>query len=287
MNILLVGADQVASSIIVYVLHRHGHQVTVIGDSVEALRRSISERLDLVLLDANHSLDVILELCRTIRRSSPVPLVILNSPSDEVGLVASYEAGADDCVVKPFSARHLLVRIQAVMRRIDNSYRRHDSITGGQIRIGDLSINLASFEAEKNGILLHLTRLEFRILCCMVENTGNLVSAHRLADYAWQAPTGGDIRMLKTHVSHLRHKLRDAGGMPMQLRAIPRTGYIFTAPERSQSLPDLDSHLSDVLPPPGLDGRTTAIQPLHEADGDAEFSGCRTCGPACRLMLLR
>jgi DNA-binding response OmpR family regulator len=287
MNILLVGADQVGSSIIVYVLHRQGHQVTVVGDSGEALRRSMSERLDLVLLDASYRLDVTLDLCRTIRRSSLVPLVILNSPSDELSLVASYEAGADDCVISPFSARQLLVRIQAVMRRNGNGHHPHNSIAEGQLRIGDLVINLPSFEAAKNGIVLHLTRLEFRILCCVVENAGNLVNAHRLADYAWQTPTGGDIRMLKTHVSHLRHKLREAGGMPMQLRAIPRTGYILTAPEPSRSVSTPGNFSSELLPPPGLDGRATVIQPQPEADGDAELSGCRTCGPACRLMLLR
>jgi DNA-binding response OmpR family regulator len=267
MNVLFVAADSISAAMVVYALHRGGHHVTTVSESADALHRGLQERPGLVLLDATPSLDAGLAVCRLIRQVSSVPVILINASGDEASLVRGYEAGADDCIIRPFSTRHLLVRIDAVMRRVQHIDEGRQAAAGrSHIRVGDIIISPAAFEAYKNGMPLRLTRLEFRILCCLAENAGVLVSAHHLADYAWQSPTGGDISLLKTHMSHLRQKLRESGGAPVHIRAIPRTGYILATPASGRPVaaePGSGPPARLAASRPWLDQRPTAGQPLR------------------------
>jgi DNA-binding response OmpR family regulator len=230
MKTLIADADHVLVTMLAYVLGRHGHDVSTASDGVQALHRWRTEQPELALLDAALPLMDGLALCRQIRQRSSALVILFGQRGDEHEYVQCYEAGADDCIVKPFSVRRLLLRIESLLRRM-NGLPMADGETGhGRLALGDLVIDPGAFEVFKNHSRLRLTRLEFRILYRLARSAGTLVEAQQLADYAWQSATGGDIRLLKTHISHMRQKLEAAGGMPVYIRAIPRTGYILTAP---------------------------------------------------------
>jgi DNA-binding response OmpR family regulator len=235
MKILFADDDTDLVDLTSYVLLRQGHRVIVAADGVQALQRFISEQPDLVLLDALTPRLGGFEVCRRIRETSRAPIIMLSTLTDEADVVRGYEAGADDYIIKPFSPRQLLLRIEAVMRRV-NGVPPAGGGRGSRVDIADLTVDLAAHEARKNGLRIQLTRLEFRILYYLAANAGVLVEAQPLAEYAWQSPASGDASLLKTHVSHIRQKLAEAGGEPVQIRAIPRAGYILSAePRRNES----------------------------------------------------
>ncbi len=232
MKILLADDDSYLVDVTTYALMRRGHTVVSAFDGMQALQRWSAEQPDLVLLDAATPRLDGLEVCRRIRQSSTVPVIITSARGEDPDLVRGYECGADDYIVKPFSVRQLLLRVDAVMRRVAGAPVDGDGAITGRVDIGDLMIDLSAFEARKNGVRLSLTRLEFRILHCLARQAGQLVDTGRLATYAWRSPGSGDATLLKTHVSHIRQKLSDAGGDPVQIRAIPRTGYILSGSAR-------------------------------------------------------
>ncbi len=229
MKTLIADADHVLVSMLAYALGRHGHDVSTASDGVQALHRWRADQPELALIDAALPLVDGLALCRQIRQRSSALVILFGQRGDEHEYVQCYEAGADDCIVKPFSVRRLLLRIDSLIRRLNGRPPADGEGEHGRLVVGDLVIDPGAFEVLKNGTRLRLTRLEFRILYRLARSVGTLVEAQHLADYAWQSATGGDIRLLKTHISHMRQKLEEAGGMPIHIRAIPRTGYILTA----------------------------------------------------------
>jgi DNA-binding response OmpR family regulator len=228
MKILYADDDADLIDLTTYVLLRQGHRVIAATDGLQALQRFASEQPELVLVDALTPRIGGFEICRRIRESSQTPVIMLSPLSDEADVVRGYEAGADDYILKPFSPRQLVLRIEALMRRV-NGVQPATNGRGSRVDLADLTVDPAAHEARKNGARIQLTRLEFRILYYLASHAGVLVEAQPLAEYAWQSPANGDASLLKTHVSHIRQKLADAGGEPVQIRAIPRTGYILSA----------------------------------------------------------
>jgi DNA-binding response OmpR family regulator len=228
MKILYADDDADLVDLTTYILLRQGHRVIAAADGMQALQRFTAEQPDLVILDALTPRLGGFEVCRRIRESSPAPVMILSSLADEADVVRGYESGADDYIVKPFSPRQLLLRIEALMRRVNGAQPSANGRTN-RVELAGLTVDPAAHDARKNGVRLSLTRLEFRILYYLASNAGALVEAQRLAEFAWQSPASGDASLLKTHVSHIRQKLADAGGEPVHIRAIPRTGYILSA----------------------------------------------------------
>jgi two-component system response regulator VicR len=228
MKILYADDDSDLVDLTTYVLLRQGHRVIAACDGVQAMQRFAAEQPDLVMVDAVMPRLGGLEVCRRIREMSQIPVIILSALSDEGDVVRGYESGADDYIVKPFSPRQLLLRIDALMRRVNGNHTTANGRRGSRVEFTDLAVDPAAYEARKNGARLPLTRLEFRILYYLACSAGSLVEAQRLAEFAWQSPASGDASLLKTHVSHIRQKLADAGGEAVHIRAIPRTGYILS-----------------------------------------------------------
>ena len=232
MRILLADDDSDLLDVTAYALQRRGHTIITASDGIQALHRWQSDRPDLVLLDVRMPRMDGMEVCRSIRRASPVPIILISSHADEDDFVRGYESGADDYIVKPFSVRRLLVRGEALMRRIVGAPPADHTTVETRLQAGDLTVDLMAFEALKNGVRLSLTPLEFRVLSHLVRYAGTVVETRRLADHAWQSSGTGDSALLKTHVSHLRQKLAEAGGAVIDIRAIPRTGYLLQADTR-------------------------------------------------------
>lgn len=221
MKVLVVDDDADLLDLTGYALRREGFTVVQALDGEQALRRWESERPDLVLLDANMPKMNGFEVCQRIRQASTTPVIMLTARDDEEDILQGLELGADDYVTKPFSAKQLIARIKAVIRRCQSDpYRQPVS----ELRAGDLMLDLQSHEARKGSAVVQLTPLEFRLLYMLTMNEGRVIPYDRLVEYAW-GYDGGDSSLLKTHMSHIRSKLGIGATGPGAIRAIPGVGY--------------------------------------------------------------
>jgi DNA-binding response OmpR family regulator len=220
-KILVVDDDLDLIDLTGYALRRDGFTVVQAVDGEQALQRWERERPDLVLLDANMPKMNGFEVCRQIRTTSTTPVIMLTARDDEEDVLQGLELGADAYVTKPFSARQLIARIRAVIRRCQGDpYRQPVS----ELTAGDVVLDLQSHEARKNGKVVQLTPLEFRLLYMLAMNEGRVIPYDRMVGYAWGSD-GGDSSLLKTHMAHIRSKLGITVSGPGSIRAIPGVGY--------------------------------------------------------------
>ena len=224
MKVLVVDDDADLLDLTSYALRREGFTVIPASDGQQAVQRWESETPDLVVLDANMPKMNVFEVCRKIRQDSGTPVIMLTARRDVGDTLQGLQLGADDYVTKPFSAKQLVARMRAVLRRCQaDPYRQPVS----QLTVGDLMLDLQSHEATKGGEPVQLTPLEFRILYMLAMNEGRVIPYARLVEYAW-GYDGGDSSLLKTHISHIRSKLGMVGDAPGGIRAVPGVGYSLT-----------------------------------------------------------
>jgi DNA-binding response OmpR family regulator len=226
MKILLADDDADLVDVTAYALRREGFNVLVAADGPEALRCWELDAPDLVLLDVAMPRMSGLEVCRKIRQTSPTPVIILSAAGDEENVVQGYRHGADDYVTKPFSPKQLALRIRAVIRRSSGMAVVE---TERLVQVGDFVLDLEANQVRISGESLQLTPLEFRIFHLLATNEGKVVSFARLVEYGWNYD-GGEAGMLKTHISHLRKKLKLAPGQPGYIQGLHGIGYVMFRP---------------------------------------------------------
>jgi len=220
-TILLIEDEQAIAEPLAEALAREGFEALIAATAAEGMRQFQTSTPDLVLLDVMLPDGDGRDLLREIRASSHTPVVMLTARGEEVDRVLGLELGADDYVTKPFSAKQLIARIKAVIRRCQGDpYRQPVS----ELTAGDIVLDLQSHEARKSGSVVQLTPLEFRLLYMLAMNEGRVIPYDRLVEYAW-GYDGGDSSLLKTHMSHIRSKLGLSGSGPGSIRAIPGVGY--------------------------------------------------------------
>ena len=228
MKVLLVDDDVDLLDLTTYALRREGYAVVAATDGQQALARYEAERPDLVVLDGNLPRLNGFEVCRRIRQAGATPIVMLTARDQEEDIVRGLQLGADDYVTKPFSAKQLVARMKAVLRRSQaDPYRQAASV----VRAGDLVLDLQSHEATKGGRAVQLTPLEFKILYMLALNEGRVIPYSRLVEYAWGFD-GGDANLLKTHISHIRDKLGLDAGQSGAIRAVAGVGYSMARSEQ-------------------------------------------------------
>ena len=233
MKILLADNDHDALDLTSYALERRGHKVVAARDTAQALARWRSDGADVCILAETLPPAGALDLCRQIRAGSLAPVIVYGRDRDEAAVVAALEHGADEYLATPFSLQQLTLRVDALARRLaaDGGASR-PAVGGERLRVADLELNLAAFAASKNRIAIRLTPLEFRILYALAENAGTVIAVDDLTRHRRGGAICDESTVLKTHISHIRAKLVQAGGQPVQIRAIPRVGYILTSPDR-------------------------------------------------------
>jgi two-component system KDP operon response regulator KdpE len=182
-----------------------------------AVRPPDAAILDLVLPDGDG-----VEVCREIRRWSRMPIIVLSAMGDEDAKVRALEAGADDYVTKPFGARELVARLQAALRRVQGADE------GPTITADGLEIDLAARLVRRDGIDVHLTPIEFRLLETLARNRGRLMTHRVLLTEVWGPEYADDITVLRGHIANLRRKIEPVEG-PRYVRTDPGVGYRFTA----------------------------------------------------------
>jgi DNA-binding response OmpR family regulator len=224
--VLLVEDEETITTPLTEALHREGFRAEVarsLGDGLEAAR---SGRPDILLLDVMLPDGSGFDLLRELRADGRTPVIMLTARGDEADRVLGLELGADDYVVKPFSARELVARIRAVLRRASAV-----AVTAarGRLRIGDLHLDASARRATLDGQPLELTRKEFDLLALLMGQAGTVVSRERLIDEVWDVNWFGSTKTLDVHVSGLRKKLGDDPSDPRYLHTVRGVGFRFAA----------------------------------------------------------
>jgi two-component system, OmpR family, response regulator RegX3 len=208
-------------------LAREGWDSAVAGTAARGLELAEQLRPELVLLDVMLPDGSGYDVCRELRRRSEVPIIMLTARGEETDRIVGLEVGADDYVVKPFSARELVARIRAVLRRTHREQAGEDDA----LEVGALRLDQARHEATLDGGPLDLTRKEFELLRMLMRNAGTVVSRDQLIDEVWDVNWFGPTKTLDVHVSGLRKKLGDDPAAPRYLHTVRGVGFRFASVE--------------------------------------------------------
>ena len=216
-RVLIVEDDKRLAQQTAKYLKDRGVAVAVAMDGVAGQKLAIQERFDCIILDLNLPGRDGIDVCRSVRDRVDVPIIMVTGRDEEADVVLGLEVGADDYIVKPFSARVLLARIRAATRRARG---RSD----GKIHVGRLEIDPASLSVTLGDRSIDVTAHEFAILCALARRVGVVVSREQLQ----QATGAGDAvdRAVDVHVSHLRQKLGDDSRNPRILKTVRGGGYM-------------------------------------------------------------
>jgi two-component system response regulator RegX3 len=202
-------------------LAREGWDSAVAGTAAGGLELAEQLQPELVLLDVMLPDGSGYDVCRELRRRSEVPIIMLSARGEETDRIVGLEVGADDYVVKPFSARELVARVRAVLRRT----QREPAAEEKPLEAGALRLDPARHEASLDGEPLDLTRKEFEVLQLLMRNAGAVVSRDRLIDEVWDVNWFGPTKTLDVHVSALRKKLGDDPSSPRYLHTVRGVGF--------------------------------------------------------------
>ncbi len=224
-TVLVVDDDPTVAEVVVTYLERAGLHAVHAEDGMSALSVFAAASPDLVVLDLMlPDLDG-LEVCRRLRATSNVPVIMLTALGDEVDRVLGLEVGADDYVTKPFSPRELVLRVQSVLRRAArdsdaSTATLHDPV----LRDGDLVLDTTAHTAEREGEPLPLTSREFDLLAFLLANTGRAFTRAELMEQVW-GWSFGDQSTVTVHVRRLREKVEPDPTAPSRLKTVWGVGY--------------------------------------------------------------
>jgi DNA-binding response OmpR family regulator len=225
--ILVVDDDRKIVALVRAYLEREGYRVVTALDGREALRRFREADPALIVLDLMlPELDG-LEVCRAVRRDSDVPILMLSARSTVADRIRGLERGADDYLPKPFSPAELVVRVKAILRRVPAAPDPVRAASAeGILRHGDLVVDLGRHEVRRDGELLPLTHLEFRLLASLFAADGRVLSRDQLLDAVY-GPGDGDVldRTIDVHVGRLRDRLGDDPERPRYIATVRGAGY--------------------------------------------------------------
>ena len=218
-------------------LARDGFDTQVAGTVAEALELAGRVSPDLVLLDVMLPDGSGYDVCRELRRDSKVPIIMLTARGEETDRIVGLELGADDYIVKPFSAREVAARIRAVLRRAGDSAPA-PAERPEALEVGDLKLDPARRSATLAGEELDLTRKEFELLELLMREGGSVITRERLIDEVWDVNWFGSTKTLDVHVSGLRRKLGDDPASPRYLHTVRGVGFRFSGPEELETGPE-------------------------------------------------
>jgi two-component system response regulator RegX3 len=226
-TILLVEDEESITTPLAEALERDGFHTEVAHTVSDGLAKGRSVRPDLVLLDIGLPDGSGLDVCRELRAGSSVPIIILSARGEEADRIVGLELGADDYVVKPFSAREVIARIRAVLRRAGAPVGAGE----GPIQIGGVRLDQAKRTVTIDGVPVDLARKEYDLLALLMREAGNVVQRERLIDEVWDVNWFGSTKTLDVHVSALRKKLDDDPSRARYLHTVRGVGFRFASPD--------------------------------------------------------
>lgn len=208
-RILVVDDEPSVTDLIAYNLHKALYDVQIAANGREALRLAREYQPDLILLDLMIPEVDGLDVCRELRKSSDVPVIMITARGEEIDRVLGLEIGADDYVTKPFSVRELMARIKAVLRRPLRAQKEGDAEASVLVQgPGSLVMDVDRRSVSVGETMVELTRLEFDLLHRLLINPGRVLTRERLLEQAWGYEYVGDTRAVDSAVKRLRAKLR-------------------------------------------------------------------------------
>lgn len=233
-KVLVVDDEDSVRELIELYLKKEGFEVIHARDGREALRLNGQHHPDLIVLDLMlPGLDG-WEVCRQIRSSHQVPIIMLTARTEEVDRIVGLELGADDYVVKPFSPRELVARVKAVLRRGTSAAEEAETLTFLGLRI-----DRVQHRVEVNGEEVHLTPTEFRLLWCLASRPGRVFSRAELLDRIWGYDSESDARTVDVHIKRLRQKTQTAESQSFTISTVWGLGYKFeTQPPTDSDKPE-------------------------------------------------
>ena len=224
-RVLLVEDEVSISEPLADHLRREGFDPAMAGSIADARTAFAAREPDIVLLDVMLPDGDGRDLCRELRARSDVIIVMLTARGEELDRVVGLELGADDYVVKPFSARELVARIRAIQRRGRSSNARRSSIT-----VGELTLDPAARTVAKAGVAIDLTAKEFDLLHLLMARAGEVVGREEIMDEVWDPHWFGPTKTLDVHISWLRKKIEDEGSDGRYITTVRGVGFRFEAP---------------------------------------------------------
>jgi DNA-binding response OmpR family regulator len=219
-RILAVEDDERIRSALKLALEDEGWTVEATASGEDAIEAFDRQPADVILIDIMLPGIDGFELCRTIRRLSDVPIVMVTARNDTHDIVAGLEAGADDYLTKPFAPKELSARIRALLRRIRPVQVGHERLV-----FGDLELIPEEGKVLKAGEEVHLTKTEFRLLCELAVNRGKVFSREELLDRVWEYDYFGDGRLVDVHIRRLRTKVEADPANPRHVVTVRGLGY--------------------------------------------------------------
>ncbi len=205
-------------------LEQEGYHVLAAYDGEEALEIFAQEAADIIVLDIMLPKKNGLEVCREIRKSSEVPIVMLTAKGEDVDKIVGLELGADDYMTKPFNTRELIARIKAVLRRAGKPKPQKKS---GLLQIGKLNIDVPKRKVSRGDKEIELTAKEFELLHLLAQNPGRVYTRDNLLELIWGTQYYGDLRTVDVHVRRLREKLEEDPRHPEYVLTKWGVGYYF------------------------------------------------------------
>ncbi len=232
-KLLIVEDEKVLRETLAYNLVNQGFEVLTAEDGQKAISIFGTDNFDVVILDIMLPGIDGFEVCRRIRRTSNVPILMLTPRDDEIDRVVGLEVGADDYMVKPFSMRELVARIKAMLRRV--RFLTEDKIEEEQPQLikqnmltyGNLVIDVDRREVRLNEIALDLKPKEYELLLYMAQNIGKALPRERILEKVWGWEYGGESRTVDVHIRWLRKRIEEHPEEPKRLITVRGSGYRF------------------------------------------------------------
>jgi two-component system response regulator VicR len=227
-KLLVVDDEKPIADILKFTFEKEGYQVVCAYDGEEALLVVQHERPDLILLDVMLPGRDGMDVCRAVRQSHDVPIIMLTAKDSELDKVLGLELGADDYVTKPFSTRELVARVKAHLRR--HQPKNEEKENQHHLRVHELEIDLNSYTVEKVGEPLELTHREFELLVYLVRHQGQVLTREHLLQSVWGFDYFGDVRTVDVTIRRLREKIEDDPSQPKYIITRRGLGYTLRNP---------------------------------------------------------
>jgi len=225
-RLLIVDDDNQIRELLAFDIAQSGYTVDTASDGKEGLKKALENHYDLILLDVMMPKMNGYDVCKNIRIAKPdIPVLMLTAKGSIEDKTEGFDCGADDYLIKPFEIQEVLLRIRALLRRVQGNQKQN---TKEVLRAGDIEILPESLEALIVDKKVKLTPTEFEILYCMMQHVNSPVTLATLLDEVWGYGSDEDVRMVRVHVGGLRQKIEENTRAPKYLHTVVNVGYKLT-----------------------------------------------------------